>query len=481
MNKTQIAVMFLLLVDEIKEAAIFLMNPEGIITTWNEAAEAMKGYSASEAVGQFLGILYPPEARQADEPGQNLKAAAEHGYFRDEAWRMRKDGSLFWARVALTALTDDTGKLLGFSKLTLDMSAHKKLEECVAEKEETWRIMEAASAGTWTWNPATGTVKVSAHLATLLGYSDEVLQLNRDEWLGLIHPDEAHALAEKLTMGRSEGEGATEPTPVLAEIRVRARQGDYRWLYMRAQWRRDGGDGHTVLHGVGVAIQELKEARHDRELLFARLQAADERAQITLRSITDGVITTDARGVITRLNPAAQRLTGWMSEEALGRPASDVFHVRVPDKNEASPLRPIELCLRENRVVAAPRNTVLFSRHGAHFSVNYSCAPLHIRDEEPAQGTVLIIHDVTEAKSLLDDLSYQGSHDALTGLLNRREFGVRLQRTLERVRDDTCIGAALLYMDLDQFKIVNETCGHSAGDDLLQQLATEYRIHVRER
>jgi diguanylate cyclase (GGDEF)-like protein/PAS domain S-box-containing protein len=500
-SKTQMAEMFMLMVDEIEEAAIFLMNPEGIITTWNEAAAAMKGYTPVEAVGQFFGILYPPDARERDEPHQNLMRAAEHGYFREEVWRMRKDGSLFWARIALTALTDDAGTLIGFSKLTLDMTAHKQLEECVAEKEETRRIMDAASAGTWIWDPVAGNVKVSPHLAKLLGYRDEPLLLSRDDWLGLIHPEEAQILFEKLYLDDS----LTQPMPVVAEVRMRAQQGDYRWIYMRAQWRRDDNDGHTVLHGVGVAVQELKNAQHDREILFARLQAEEQRAQITLRSITDGVITTDAAGVITRLNPAAQRLTGWTAEEALGRQAGEVFHVRVPEKADASPavaaaavaapegataaaaapragsLCPIELCLRENRVVAAPRNTVLFSRNGTNYAVNYSCAPLHIGGEEEAQGAVLTIHDVTEAKGLLDDLSYQASHDALTGLLNRREFGLRLQRTLDRVRSDAHIGAALLYMDLDQFKIVNDTCGHSAGDDLLQQLATEYRIHVRER
>jgi diguanylate cyclase (GGDEF)-like protein/PAS domain S-box-containing protein len=475
LSKTEMAEMFRLMVDEIEETAIFLMNPEGIITVWNGAAESMKGYSAAEAVGQFYGILYPPEAREQNAPHHNLMLAAEHGYFREETWRMRKDGSLFWARIALTALRDDTGALVGFSKLTIDMTAHKRLEECVAEKEANQRIMEAASAGTWSWNPVLGNVKVSPHLARLLGYADEVLQLSRDEWLGLIHPDEMETLAEKLYLD----DGLVRSLPVVAEIRVRALPGDYRWVYMRAQWRRDDDTGQTVLDGVCVAIQELKKAEHDRELLFARLQAEEERAQITLGSITDGVITTDSCGAVTRLNPAAQRLTGWTSEDALGRQASEVFHVSVPDNGEAA--CPIELCLRENRVVAAPRNTVLISRHGKHYSVHYSCAPLHILDERRAEGAVLIIHDVTEAKGLLDDLSYQASHDSLTGLLNRREFGLRLQRTLDRAKGEPHNGAALLYMDLDQFKIVNDTCGHSAGDDLLQQLAIEYRVHVRER
>jgi diguanylate cyclase (GGDEF)-like protein/PAS domain S-box-containing protein len=481
LSKSQMAEMFLLMVDEIEETAIFLMNQQGVITAWNDAAAAMKGYSAEEAVGQFFGMLYTPDEQEKGEPQRNLDMAAEHGYYRQEGWRMRKDGSLFWARIALTALREEAGALVGFSKLTIDMTAHKRLEECVKEKEENRRIMDAASAGTWSWNPAVGTVKVSPHLARLLGYANEIHQLTREQWLNLIHSDDVRTVADRLYRDDSGAALA----PVIAEIRFRDRAGDYRWMYMRAQWRYEVETGHSVLDGVCVATQELKNAQHDRERLFGRLQEEEQRAQITLRSIAEGVITTDASGNVTRLNPAAQRLTGWTVEEALGRQACEVFPVRAPEQGEAAQqaatLNPIELCLRENRVVAAPPNTTLIGRNGGSYSVSYSCAPLHILDEQQPEGSVLIIHDVTESKGLLDDLSYQASHDPLTGLLNRREFNLRLQRTLDRVRGEPHNGAALLYMDLDQFKIVNDTCGHSAGDDLLQQLATEYRLHVRER
>ncbi len=481
LSKSEMAEMFRLMVDEIRETAIFLMDTNGIITAWNDGAAQMKGYSAEEAVGQFFGILYTREDQDKGEPQRNLSLAAEEGYFREESWRQRKDGRLFWARIALTALRDEAGTFIGFSKVTLDLTHHKRLEECVKEKEETQRIMEAASAGTWSWTPATARLRVSPHLAALLGYASETHTLSRSQLLSLIHPDDEDKVAAQL---RYDVE-AVRPAPVMAELRVRGVDGDYQWVYMRAQWRRDQADESLVLHGVCVAIQELKNAQQERESLFARLQEQEQRARITLRSIADGVITTDAAGAVTELNPAAERLTGWSTALARGRQAREVFHVRAPEKGDAEPqaatLDPVDMALRENRVVAAPSNTTLVSRHGHRYSVAYACAPLHIMNEQRAEGAVLTIHDVTESKGLLDDLTYQASHDALTGLLNRREFALKLQRTLDRVKAEHAHGAALLYMDLDQFKIVNDTCGHSAGDDLLQQLATEYRTHVRER
>ncbi|MFL6709834.1 MAG: EAL domain-containing protein, partial [Massilia sp.] len=362
---------------------------------------------------------------------------------------------------------------------------HRQLEECVEEKKENQRIMEAASAGTWSWNPVTGFMKVSPHLARLLGYVSETHTLSRAQCLRLIHRDDRDIVEHQL--GTENMPAPTSLTTVVQEVRVRAARRRYQWLYVRAQWRRAPDSGDGVLDGVGVSIHELRSAQQERERLYAQLQEEAQRARITLGSIGDSVITTDAAGAITRFNPAAERLTGWRAEEAMGRRASEVFDVRGAAEGEGElagegrALCPIELCLRENRVVSAPRNATVRSRSGASFTVGYSCAPLHIGDTGRPDGAVAIIHDVTESKILLDDLSHLASHDSLTGLLNRREFGLRLQRTLDRVRNEPRHGAALLYMDLDQFKIVNDTCGHSAGDDLLQQLARLYNGHVRER
>src|SRR5450830_146730 len=186
--------------------------------------------------------------------------------------------------------------------------------------------MEAASAGTWSWHPVSGLFTVSPHLARLLGYSKQTHTLSRAQCLRLIHRADRAAVEHQ--PGLDNLPAPTSTGTVVREIRVRAARGGCQWLYVRAQWRYEA-PGEGVLDGVAVAIQELRTAQQDRERLFAQLQEQEQRAQITLRSIADGVIATDGAGAITRLNAAAERLTGWPQQEALGRQASEVLNVRA--------------------------------------------------------------------------------------------------------------------------------------------------------
>ena len=118
----------------IGEVAVFLMDPNGIITVWNQAAQDMKGYTADEVIGQHLEMLYNDPDRKSGQPASNLKLAAEQGVHTQETWRKHKDGSLFWAHVVLTALRNDDEALVGFSKITMDLTHHRKLEQCEREK-----------------------------------------------------------------------------------------------------------------------------------------------------------------------------------------------------------------------------------------------------------------------------------------------------------------------------------------------------------
>jgi PAS domain S-box-containing protein len=138
----QIAELHRLMSEEIKEVAVFFMDAQGIITVWNRAAEEMKGYTAQEAIGNHLALLYTDEDKARSWPQHNLDEARKHGFYREEAWRKRKDGSRFWARTALTALRSHTGQHVGFSKVTVDLTDHKLLERCVKEKEEIKRVQE---------------------------------------------------------------------------------------------------------------------------------------------------------------------------------------------------------------------------------------------------------------------------------------------------------------------------------------------------
>jgi diguanylate cyclase (GGDEF)-like protein/PAS domain S-box-containing protein len=198
------------------------------------------------------------------------------------------------------------------------------------------------------------------------------------------------------------------------------------------------------------------------------LERQRELADVTLQSIGDGVIATDLDGHVQRMNPAAERLTGWTAGEALGLPLEEVFRARNSHTRE--PLgNPARIAIRERSLVPLARDTVLQHRDGQERLILDSAAP--IRNSSGAiVGGVVVFRDVTDARELANRLSWESSHDPLTGLINRREFESHLERALAGAHAHNLVHA-LLYIDLDQFKIVNDTCGHQAGDELLLQLA----------
>src|ERR1700761_3077219 len=116
---------FKLLVESVRDYAIFMLDPAGVVVTWNAGAERFKGYRADEIIGQHFSVFYPQEAKQSGWPEHELRVANETGTFEDEGWRVRKDGTTFWANVVITALRDDEGQLVGFGKVTRDLSGRR--------------------------------------------------------------------------------------------------------------------------------------------------------------------------------------------------------------------------------------------------------------------------------------------------------------------------------------------------------------------
>jgi diguanylate cyclase (GGDEF)-like protein/PAS domain S-box-containing protein len=204
---------------------------------------------------------------------------------------------------------------------------------------------------------------------------------------------------------------------------------------------------------------------------------AKERAQVTLQSIGDAVITTDAQGRIDYLNPVAESLTGWENREAQGRLIGDVLTVVDETTREAGE-SPLARCLREGQVLGLAEHTVLVNRRGQEIAIQDSAAPIRDRAGNLI-GAVMVFHDVSKERRLHRALHYQASHDALTGLINRREFEKRLDAAVEDARQNAHSRHVLLYLDLDQFKLVNDTCGHPAGDLLLKQITGVIQSRVR--
>lgn len=199
-----------------------------------------------------------------------------------------------------------------------------------------------------------------------------------------------------------------------------------------------------------------------RQMAFAKaLNDERERAQVTLASIGEAVISTDMEGHVTYMNPEAERLIGISAEDAKRVSLESLFDI-IDEETGA-----IDDQLAK-RLVAAPsrkRRQLLVPNGAWSVPISVQSAPLHLSGT--ATGGVLVLHDMTSEQELIDRLARQASYDDLTGLANRRNFEARIQQTLDR--SSASASHCLMMLDLDQFKVVNDTCGHSAGDELLRQ------------
>src|SRR2546427_7709323 len=129
------------LVDDVQDVAIFMLDGAGRVSTWNSGAERIKGYRAEEIVGRHFSVFYPPEAVDAGTPARLLALAARDGRVEDEGWRVRKDGSRFWAEVMITALRDSEGAVIGFAKVTRDLTERKGAEDALRQSEQTFQLL----------------------------------------------------------------------------------------------------------------------------------------------------------------------------------------------------------------------------------------------------------------------------------------------------------------------------------------------------
>lgn len=231
--------------------------------------------------------------------------------------------------------------------------------------------------------------------------------------------------------------------------------------------------GFALVLGVFVSVFITRRI----SAVEAQLQLEKEFAEITLHSIGDAVITTDRHSAVKYLNPVASKLTGFTTANAAGLPLLRVMNI-VHENTHEPAADPILRAIHEQQVIGSTENIMLLNRNGIPFAIEHTAAP--IRDSEGhIRGGIVIFRDVTEVRQLADQLSYQASHDTLTNLVNRHEFEIRLNQALAHTRS-TNQHHAVLYLDLDQFKIINDTCGHAAGDELLKQIAANLKPKLRE-
>lgn len=355
-------------------------------------------------------------------------------------------------------------KLVGAS-LTSGLERLRATELLNELEERNELVSQTANDGIWDFDAQSKRIKLSRRWKAMLGYDEDEEDVSPD-WYRLVHPDDMARVQAKM---REHLEGKSQLFESVH--RMRHQNGEWRWMMSRAKAKLDEKGRLLRLLGVEVDITDTKLYE---EALFRKTESA----QITLRSIGDGVITTDAECNVEYINPVAEELTGWKVDDASGRSVDEIF--RGFHEETCEPLEnPLAVSIRRNRSIKSVRPMLLIRRDGNELYIESTASP--IRDGKgDVTGGVLVFHDVSESRELNRRLSYHASHDILTGLVNRREFENRLERALKSAKARET-SYALCYLDLDRFKIVNDSCGHSAGDALLGQLGALLKSKIRWR
>jgi len=357
------------------------------------------------------------------------------------------------------------GQVIGFFVQVSDITRLKEVERAL-RTSQTFLQRTGALAGVGGWE-----LDLRTHQ---LAWSEGACHVHRqpsgfaplcEEWMALYTPDSRQRMEQALARAMQGGQAF--------DLELDMPHPDGRVHSVRAVGMVERAPDRQAARLVG-AFQDVTERRR----MTRELEEQHELLRVTLQSIGDAVITTDARETVMWLNTVAERMTGWPAEEARGRPLVEVFHI----VDEASGQRidsPVVACLARRETVSPSHQAVLRSRDAGEFGIEDTAAPIR-NDHGEVLGAVLVFRDVTEQRRLSGEMTYRATHDLLTGLVNRGEFETRLQALWSRARRDGSTHG-LLFLDLDQFKLVNDSCGHAIGDHLLQQVSRLLADTVRTR
>ena len=360
---------FRLLVESIQDYAIYLLGVDGMIRSWNAGAERLKGYTAKEIVGHNFSSFFTAPDRAAGKPAALLKQALAAGRTEDVGWRVRKDGSQFWASAVITTLRDADHNHIGFAKVTRDLT------------DRGYRaFVEASHSIVWTTD-ANG--RPNADSPSWREFTGQTEAEWRDERaFDPVHPDDAKDLLAIWTESKASGGSLS------AQFRLRRSDGTYAWMQVSAIPFRDAEGRVREWFGVTTDISARKLAELETE-------RALELWRTTLRSIGDAVISTDTQGRIRFMNPVAEQLTGWGAGAATGRALRDVFPIFGPDGGAVE--NPVDAVLRERRAMGLAQHTVLRQRSGHQLPIDDRAAPILGPDGE-IDGVVLVFRDASEGQ-----------------------------------------------------------------------------------
>ncbi|MDZ8080211.1 MAG: EAL domain-containing protein [Nostoc sp. DcaGUA01] len=448
--------------------AIFLVDTETLLTIDcnNRAVELFAASSKAELIG-IEGYTLQKEQFTSNELNTIIEEINQQVLWSREIEYVTKQGNCFWGNIAIKQITV-ANRVMNLVRVT-DITPKKRIEEerhraeiALKQSEIRYRAIVEDQTELIARYLTDGTITfVNQAYAHYFGRSPEELIGSR--YQPIIFEADRERVAQLIA-----SINADNPV-VIIENRVVVADG-VRWTQWHNRMLFDEQGCFIEYQSVGRDITALKQIE---ETLFQE----KELAQVTLQSIGDAVITTDAFGRIQYLNPVAESLLGCSEASAQGVLLEEVFRI-VHETTREKVKNPIEQALQENRIVSLASHTVLITEKEREIAIQDSAAPIRNREGEVI-GAVMVFHDVTHNRKLSRQLSWQASHDALTGLVNRQEFERRVKQAL-RLASLNYQVHALCYLDLDHFKIVNDTCGHVAGDELLRQITVLLQEKIRK-
>lgn len=346
----------------------------------------------------------------------------------------------------------------------------KESRSALNDSEERFQVMSDASPlGIFLSDAQGDCIYTNAAYHTISGQTlDETLGTN---WTEAIHPDDRQQAVKEWHAAVNKRE------PFLAEVRfVRS---DNTMVWTRLNAAAINSKANKKAQGYVQIVEDISDRKAIETILRVSEDALfdqQERAQVTLNSIGDAVLTTNLAGKISYLNRTAETMTGWSLKEALGLPLEDVFKVIDADSRQPPP-NPVRRALKANKTIKLPSNCLLVRRDGAEIPIEDSIAPIRNR-LGAISGAVIVFHDVSDARAMAKKILHMAQHDVLTGLANRTLLTERLTRALGLAkRKQKKIG--LLFIDIDNFKNINDSRGHAVGDRLLQIIARRLESVVR--